>query len=159
MNWDDYFMSNAIIASLRSKDPNTKVGACLVDKDKHIIGTGYNWFIKNTDDNLFPLNREGDWLNTKYPYIVHAEANCLLNTVVSSLKDSTLYCTLFPCNECAKLIIQSGIKRVVYLNNKHQNDNIYIASNRLFEASNTKIEKLTNENIIKNLISNLEKLV
>lgn len=159
MNWDEYFMSIAVVVSLRSKDPNTKVGSCLVDENNHIIGTGYNWFIRNIDDNLFPTSREGSWLDTKYPYIIHAEANCLLNTVVSSLKNTTLYCTLYPCNECAKLIIQSGVKRVVYLDNKHKNDDIYVASERLFNSSSITVESMSDKFSISMLVNHLNGLV
>ena len=142
LSWDEYFMTIALIASLRSKDPNTKVGACIVDVNNHVLGTGYNGFIKGVDESCFPLSRDGEWLNTKYPYVIHAEVNCILNSVVSSLKDATLFCTLYPCNECAKQIIQSGIKRVVFLDNKHKDDKIYLASQRLFEVSGTKLEQL-----------------
>lgn len=141
LSWDNYFMAIAFIASLRSKDPNTKVGAVLVDGDKHIIGTGYNGFIKGIDESKLPFCRDGEWLQTKYPYVIHAEINCILNSITSTLKDSTLYCTLFPCNECVKAIIQKGIKEIVYLNEPKIHD-IYVASKRLIDLSNIECRKL-----------------
>lgn len=134
ISWDEYFMGVAILSAKRSKDPSTQVGACVVNKDKRIIGIGYNGFPTGCSDEDFPWGKaDEDKLNTKYPYVVHAEPNAILNCT-SSLKDSTLYVTLFPCNECAKLIIQSGIKKVVYMSDKYRNDVSYIASRRMFDA-------------------------
>lgn len=146
LSWDSYFMSIAYIASLRSIDPHTKVGAVLVDSEHHIIGTGYNSFVKGIDDTQLPLERDSDWLNTKYPYIVHAEINCIINSITYSLTDSILFCTLFPCNECMKAIINKGIKEIVYLKEPSVKD-IYIASKRLAELSNIKIRQLLGFNI------------
>lgn len=139
-------MSIAYIASLRSIDPHTKVGAVLVDSEHHIVGTGYNSFVKGIDDTQLPLEREGSFLSTKYPYIVHAEINCILNSITTSLIDSTLFCTLFPCNECMKAIINKGIKEVVYLREPVVKD-IYIASRRLMELSHITCRQLTDFNI------------
>jgi dCMP deaminase len=141
ISWDNYFMSIAYIASLRSIDPHTKVGAVLVDSEHHIVGTGYNSFVKGIDDTQLPLSREGDFLSTKYPFIVHAEINCILNSITPSITNSILYCTLFPCNECMKAIINKGIKEVVYLNEPVIKD-IYIASKRLMELAQIKCRKL-----------------
>lgn len=146
LSWDSYFMSIAYIASLRSIDPHTKVGAVLVDSEHHIVGTGYNSFVKGIDDTQLPLEREGSFLSTKYPYIVHAEINCILNSITTSLIDSTLFCTLFPCNECMKAIINKGIKEVVYLREPMVKD-IYIASRRLMELSHITCRQLTDFNI------------
>ncbi len=156
LSWDNYFMSIAKIASLRSKDPNTKVGAVLVDSSNHIVGTGYNGFPSGIDETQLPINREGDFLNTKYPFIVHAELNCILNTTVLSLKDTTLYCTLFPCNECTKAIIQKGIKEIVYLEDKYHNLDAYIASRRLLDLANIKYRQIVAFSVkdILNTISN-----
>lgn len=140
-------MSIAYIASLRSIDPYTKVGAVLVDSEHHIVGTGYNSFVKGIDDTQLPLEREGSFLSTKYPYIVHAEINCILNSITTSLIDSTLFCTLFPCNECAKAIIQKGIKEIVYLYDKHSTNDIYVAAKRLFCLSGVKCRQLNNFSI------------
>ena len=139
-------MSIAYIASLRSIDPHTKVGAVLVDSEHHIVGTGYNSFVKGIDYTQLPLEREGSFLSTKYPYIVHAEINCILNSITTSLIDSTLFCTLFPCNECMKAIINKGIKEVVYLREPVIKD-IYIASRRLMELSHITCRQLTDFNI------------
>lgn len=136
ISWDSYFMNVAILTSKRSKDENTKVGACLVDSSNRIIGCGYNGFIKRVDNSVFPSTREGEWINTKYPFIVHAELNAILNTTVFDLSNSKLFCTLFPCNDCAKVIIQKGISEVIYLSDKHHDDPPYIASRKLLDAAN-----------------------
>lgn len=147
ISWDEYFMGVAILSAKRSKDPSTQVGACVVNKDKRIIGIGYNGFPTGCSDEDFPWGKtDEDKLNTKYPYVVHAEPNAILNCT-SSLKDSTLYVTLFPCNECAKLIIQSGIKKVVYMSDKYRNDVSYIASRRMFDAVGIKYIQMKELNI------------
>ena len=113
ISWDEYFMGVALLSSQRSKDPHTKVGACIVNEDKRIVGIGYNGMPYGCDDKVYPWDndKKADSLDTKYPYVVHAEPNAILNST-SNLKGSTLYVTLFPCNECAKLVIQSGIKHL-----------------------------------------------
>lgn len=136
LTWDEYFMNVAILTSKRSKDENTKVGACLVDSSNRIIGCGYNGFIKGVDNSVFPSTRDGEWINTKYPFVVHAELNAILNTTVFDLSNSKLFCTLFPCNECAKVSIQKGISEVIYLSDKHHDLPEYVASRKLFEAAN-----------------------
>lgn len=136
ISWDSYFMNVAILTSRRSSDINTKVGACLVDSSNRIIGCGYNGFIKGVDNSVFPSTREGEWINTKYPFVVHAELNAILNTTVFDLSNSKLFCTLFPCNDCAKVIIQKGISEVIYLSDKHHDDPPYIASRKLLDAAN-----------------------
>ncbi|MDE6407535.1 MAG: dCMP deaminase family protein [Anaeroplasmataceae bacterium] len=146
ITWDEYFMGVAALSAKRSKDPNTKVGACVVNEDKRIIGIGYNGFPMGCSDQAFPWGKTDDnYLNTKYPYVVHAEPNAILNCT-SSLKNSTLYVTLFPCNECAKLIIQSGIKHIVYGDDKYHNEDSFKASRRMFDAAKvtyTKMPKIT----------------
>ena len=117
ISWDEYFMGIALLSAQRSKDPNTQVGACAVDKNNRIISVGYNGMPFGCDDNEFPWGREGDFLDVKYPFVIHAEANVILNS--NNLENSMLYTTLFPCNECAKLIIQSGIKHIIYLEDKY----------------------------------------
>ena len=135
ISWDEYFMGVALLSSFRSKDPSTKVGACIVNEDKRIIGIGYNGFPYGCHDQEFPWckGKENE-LDNKYPYVVHAEPNAILNST-SSLKGATMYVTLFPCNECAKLIIQSGIKRVVYLEDKYHDTISNQASRKMFEAA------------------------
>ena len=117
ISWDEYFMGVALLAAKRSKDPNTQVGACIVDENNVILTTGYNGFPIGCSDDEFPWDREGEI--TKYPYVVHAELNAILNASGKSLKGARIYVALFPCNECAKAIIQSGIKEVVYLSDKY----------------------------------------
>lgn len=136
ITWDEYFMGVAVLSSLRSKDPNTKVGACIVNQDKRIIGIGYNGLPFGCNDNEYPWGNDKtkSLLDTKYPYVVHAEPNAILNST-SSLKGATLYVTLFPCNECAKLIIQSGISHIVYMDNKYENDEMTIASRKMLDSA------------------------
>jgi dCMP deaminase len=134
LNWDQYFMGVASLSRLRSKDPNTQVGACIVNIHKRIIGIGYNGFPFGVDDSIFPWNQEGAFLDNKYAYVVHAEANAILNAT-ADLRGSSLYVNLFPCNECAKLIIQAGIKEVVYSSDKYADKDFTIASKRMLEAS------------------------
>ena len=134
IQWDEYFMGVAILSSKRSKDPVTQVGACIVNDKKRIVGIGYNGFPRGVDDDQFPWDKKAEWLNSKYPYVVHAEPNAILNSTVS-LENSTLYVTLFPCNECAKLVIQSGIKEVVFLIDKYHERDMFIASRRMFDSA------------------------
>ena len=142
ITWDEYFMGIAVLSSLRSKDPNTQVGACIVSSDKKIIGVGYNGFPTGCSDDELPWEREGDWINTKYPYVCHAELNAILNSPVSSLRGATLYVALFPCNECAKAIIQTGIKKVVYLSDKYESTDQTKASKMMLRAAGVELEKL-----------------
>ncbi len=142
ISWDEYFMGVARISALRSKDPNTKVGACISTLENKIVGTGYNGFVNIPDnDILFPWKRDGDFENTKYAYVVHAEQNAILNAT-QSLKDCSLYVTLFPCNECSKMIVQSGIKKVYYLDDKNINTESGIVSKRILSLSNIIVKKL-----------------
>lgn len=120
ITWDEYFMGIALLSAQRSKDSNTQVGACIVNSDKKIVSVGYNGMPTGCDDDEMPWERSADsTLDTKYPFVCHAELNAILNSNIPSLAGSTLYVTLFPCNECAKAIIQCGIKRVVYMDNKY----------------------------------------
>lgn len=134
ISWDEYFMSIALLSSQRSKDPSTKVGACIVSKDKKVLSLGYNGMPIGVDDNLIPWGREGEELETKYPYVCHAELNAILNSE-RNLQNAKIYVTLFPCNECAKAVIQSGIKEVIYLENKYCESVSVIASRRLLEMA------------------------
>jgi len=141
LNWDQYFMGVASLSRLRSKDPNTQVGACIVNDRKRIIGIGYNGFPFGVDDARFPWQQEGSFLESKYAYVVHAEANAILNAT-TSLMNATLYVNLFPCNECAKLIIQSGITEVVYSSDKYADKDFTIASKRMFEAAHVTLRHM-----------------
>lgn len=134
LSWDEYFMGIAVLSSLRSKDPHTQVGACIVNQDKRIVGVGYNGFPRGCSDDEIPWGRDGDWVNTKYPYVCHAELNAILNAN-GNLKGCTLYVDLFPCNECAKAVIQAGISRIVYLSDKYKDSDSTKASKRMLDAA------------------------
>lgn len=140
LTWDEFFIGVALLAAKRSKDPNTQVGACIVSSDNRILSVGYNGTPNGYEDKYFPWDREGDELNTKYLYVVHAERNAILNYRGSNkdLEGAKIYVDLFPCNECAKEIIQSGIKEVYYLEDKYANTNSVIASKKLFDACGVK---------------------
>lgn len=148
ITWDDYFMAVAILSSMRSKDPSTQVGACIVGQDNIIISMGYNGFPKGCSDDEFPWAREGD--ETKYPFVVHAELNAILNANGKSLRGARVYVDLFPCNECAKAIIQSGISEVIYLNDKYAKTPGIIASKRMLTTAGVKLTKYnpTRDNIV-----------
>ena len=142
ISWDEYFMGIAVLSSLRSKDPNTQVGACIVSPDKKIVGVGYNGFPTGCSDDDLPWEREGEWLETKYPYVCHAELNAILNSAHSNLKGARVYVTLFPCNECAKAIIQSGIKKVIYLSDKYETSDSTLASKKMLKEAGVEFEPL-----------------
>lgn len=141
ISWGDFFMGVAQLASLRSKDPNTQVGSCIV-KDKKIIGVGYNGMPNGCSDDILPWGKEGDPHDTKYAYVVHSEVNSVLNcSNVTDLKGATVYCTLFPCNECAKVIIQAGIKEIFYLEDKYDGSDYNIIAKRLFSLAGVSFNK------------------
>lgn len=149
ISWDDYFMGIALLAAKRSKDPSTQVGACIVSGDapdgfstNTILSVGYNGMPMGCSDNDFPWDREGAYLNTKYPFVVHAELNAILNARGKSLVGAKIYVALFPCNECCKAIIQSGIKEVIYLSDKYADSDSVKASKIMFEASHVKYTQL-----------------
>ena len=135
ISWDEYFMGVSKLAGMRSKDPNTQVGACIVSDQHKILSMGYNGFPKGCSDEDFPWEREGDELSTKYAYVTHSELNAILNFRGGSLEGTTLYVSLFPCNECAKAIIQAGIKTVVYGEDKYSDSVSVRASKRMFDAA------------------------
>lgn len=141
LDWDEYFMGMAHLAAFRSKDPNTQVGACIVNPERHVVGMGYNGFPMGCSDDVYPWEREGEFLDTKYPYVVHAELNAILNSI-QPLKGCTLYVSLFPCNECAKAIIQSGIDTVVYESDKYNGASDNLASKRMFQDAGVKLVQL-----------------
>ena len=140
INWDEYFMGIAMLAAKRSKDPNTQVGACIVSQDNIIISTGYNGMPKGCSDDEYPWEREG--ADTKYPYVVHAELNAVLNANGRDLRGSKLYVALFPCNECAKAIIQSGVKEVYYLSDKYGQSMSTLASKRMLDSAGVKYTRM-----------------
>ncbi len=140
-SWDEYFMGIAILSGKRSKDPSTQVGACIV-RDNKIVGIGYNGLPSGCSDDDFPWDKEGDFLDTKYPFIVHAELNAILNSIKDDLKGAYIYVALFPCNECAKAIIQSGIKRIIYLSDKYSDSEIFKASKIMLDSSGVTYSQL-----------------
>ena len=140
ISWDEYFMGIAMLAAKRSKDPSTQVGACIVSQDNIIISTGYNGMPKGCSDDEFPWGREG--AETKYPYVVHAELNAILNASGRDLRGSRIYVALFPCNECAKAIIQSGIREVLYLSDKYATTPTTLASKRMLTAAGVKFTQM-----------------
>lgn len=144
ITWDEYFMGLAILASKRSKDPNTQVGACIVDKNNNILSIGYNGAPIGYPDDEFPWERQGeDPTQTKYAYVCHSELNTILNAARNGtkLQGATIYVTLFPCNECTKAIIQSGIKKVVYLDDKYHDDPMTCVSRKMLSKTNVEFEK------------------
>lgn len=141
ISWDDYFMGIAHLSRFRSKDPSTQVGACIVNQNKRIVGIGYNGFPKGCEDEEFPWAKEGEFKDTKYPYVVHAELNAILNSTVN-LTGCSIYVSLFPCNECAKAIIQSGISEIVYEDDKYANEPNVIASKKMLKAAGVATRQL-----------------
>ncbi len=142
ITWDEYFMGVALLASQRSKDPSTQVGACIVDGERRILSTGYNGFPQGCSDDEFPWNRDEALGETKYQFVVHAELNAILNASGKKLAGSVLYVGLFPCNECAKAIIQSGIKEVIYLSDKYHDTPSMTASRRMLDAAGIKYRQI-----------------
>ena len=135
ISWDEYFMGVALLASQRSKDPSTQVGACIIDGEKRILSTGYNGFPQGCSDDEFPWNRDESLGDTKYQYVVHAELNAILNASGKKLSGATLYVGLFPCHECAKAIIQSGVNEIIYLSDKYHDTPSTTASRRMLDAA------------------------
>lgn len=138
LSWDEYFMGVALLSAQRSKDPGTQVGACIVGQDNKILSMGYNGMPIGCPDDEMPWDRDGDPLNTKYLFVCHAEMNAILNHGRAGLKGARVYTTLFPCNECAKAIIQSGIREVIYLQDKYADTDSVIASKRMFDMTGIK---------------------
>ena len=143
ISWDEYFMGVSLLAAQRSKDSNSQVGACIVSPENKILSVGYNGMPIGCNDDDMPWEREGDFLETKYPFVCHAELNAILNQGSVNLKGSRIYVSLFPCNECAKAIIQSGIKEVIYGENKYADTDAVKASVKMFELAGVKVTKYT----------------
>ena len=140
IGWDAYFMGVAELSAKRSKDPNTQVGACIVSKDKKILSVGYNGAPNGYNDEILPWDREGSFIDTKYAYVCHAELNAILNSN-ADLRGTTLYVDLFPCNECAKAIIQAGIRRVIYLDDKYNGTDGNIVAKKMLDECGVAYEK------------------
>ena len=142
LSWDEYFMGIALLSSMRSKDPSTQVGACIVNSENRILSMGYNGMPRSCSDDEFPWDKNENPLDSKYLYVCHAELNAILNCASGNVRGCTVYTTLFPCNECAKAIIQSGISEVVYLSDKYASDEMTKASKRMFNSAGVRLRKL-----------------
>lgn len=138
LSWEEYFMGVAILSARRSKDPGTQVGACIVNSDNRIVSVGYNGMPHGCNDDVYPWDREGDMLETKYAFVCHAELNAILNSAVGDLRGCRVYTTLFPCNECTKAIIQKGISEVIYLCDKYSDTDSVRASKKMLESAGVK---------------------
>ena len=147
ITWDEYFMGIAKLSAMRSKDPNTKVGACIVNNEKKVVSIGYNGFPIGCKDSDYPWEREGSFLGTKYAYVVHAELNAILNSK-ENLTGCTIYVSLFPCNECAKAIIQSGIKKIVYESDKYNGTDGNTASKAMLKSAGVEFIKMEKEVVL-----------
>ncbi len=146
ISWDEYFMGVSLLSSMRSKDPNTQVGACIVSSDNKIMSVGYNGFPRGCSDDEFPWERTAENSNdTKYPFVCHAELNAILNAGGRNLSGSRIFVALFPCNECAKAIIQSGIKEVIYISDKYADSDDTIASKKMLNAANVKLTQFVSD--------------
>lgn len=142
ISWDEYFMGIALLSARRSKDPSTQVGACIVNDKNKIVGAGYNGFPAGCSDDEFPWQKNGDYLDTKYPYVCHAELNAILNNIGMDLRGCRIYTALFPCNECTKAIIQSGITEVVYLSDKYEHTDSMKASRKMLQQAGVQCRKV-----------------
>ena len=141
INWDEYFMGVAMLSAKRSKDPSTQVGACIVNNENRIMSVGYNGMPRNCDDDEYPWDREGGALETKYMFVCHAELNAILNysSANGTLKGSKVYTTLFPCNECAKALVQSGVGEIIYYSDKYSTTDSTLAAKRMFRSAGIKL--------------------
>ena len=135
LKWDEYFMSIAQLSAMRSKDPGTQVGSCIVSKNNRIMSVGYNGMPSGCSDDEYPWDREGEALSTKYLFVCHAELNAILNHSGGSLEGCRIYTTLFPCNECAKALIQAGISEIIYMQDKYSDTDSVIASKMMMKSA------------------------
>ncbi|GAB3426372.1 deoxycytidylate deaminase [Niabella aquatica] len=142
ISWDEYFMGVALLSGKRSKDPSTQVGACIVNPQNKIVGVGYNGLPIGCSDDEFPWQKQGSFLETKYPYVCHAELNAILNNIGISLQGCKIYTALFPCNECTKAIIQAGICEVIYLSDKYAEENSFVASRKMLEKAGVSMRRV-----------------
>ena len=142
LSWDEYFMASAFLSAMRSKDPHTQVGAVIVNGQNRIVGVGYNGMPKGCSDDVLPWGKKNpDPLETKYMYVCHAEMNAILNKNSANVEGCRIYVALFPCNECAKIIIQSGIKEVIYLSDKHGKKKEFVASRKMLTMAGVEIRQ------------------
>jgi dCMP deaminase len=143
ISWGEYFMGVALLSARRSKDPGTQVGACIVNAQNKIVGAGYNGLPAGCDDNEFLWEKQGSFLDTKYAFFCHAELNAILNNIGMSLQGCRIYTALSPCNECAKAIIQAGIKEVIYISDKYNGQDSAVASRKMLETAGVDCRKVT----------------
>lgn len=143
LSWDEYFMAVALLSGMRSKDPNTQVGACVANPQNKIVGVGYNGFPWGCSDDELPWNRDGSFLDTKYPYVCHAELNAVLNSNTADLSEARIYVALFPCNECTKVIIQSGIREIIFLSDKYKDTDSVRASKIMLDRAKIPYRQFT----------------
>lgn len=142
ISWDEYFMGVALLSACRSKDPNTQVGACIVNDKNKIVGAGYNGLPIGCSDDDFSWAKQGEFLDTKYPFVCHAELNAILNNIGMDLKGCKIYTALFPCNECTKAIIQSGITEIIYLSDKYEGTDVFKASKIMLDKAGVSYRKV-----------------
>ena len=147
ITWDECFMQMAILMSQRSKDPSTQAGAVIVNDKNVVVGMGYNGFPRGIDNDKLPWERKGGFLDTKYAYICHAEENAVYNSN-NSTENCKIYCTLFPCNECAKTLIQNGIKEVIYESDKYNKVDAFVASKKLLDTAGIKCRQYKSEKYV-----------
>ncbi len=147
ISWDEYFMGVALLSAKRSKDPSTQVGACIVNTKNKIVGAGYNGLPMGCDDDEFPWEKQGEFMETKYPFICHAELNAILNNIGMDLRGCKIYTALFPCNECTKAIIQSGITEVIYLSDKYEGTDSAKASKHMLNKASVNYRKVNSNNL------------
>ncbi len=147
ISWDEYFMGVALLSAKRSKDPSTQVGACIVNAKNKIVGAGYNGLPIGCDDDDFPWQKQGEFLDTKYPYICHAELNAILNNIGMDLSGCKIYTALFPCNECTKAIIQAGITEVIFLSDKYEDTDTTKASKLMLNKAVVSYRKVKYNNL------------
>ena len=146
ISWDEYSMGVSLLSSMRSKDPSTQVGACIVSDENKILSVGYNGFPRGCSDDEFPWERTGEHSNdTKYPFVCHAELNAILNAGGQNLRGARIFVALFPCNECAKAIIQSGIKEVIYISDKYADTEATVASKAMLNAAGVKLTRFESD--------------
>jgi len=161
LNWDEYFMLQAMLASFKSKDPSTRVGCVIVDENHHQVTMGYNGMVAGIDETRLPWGKDKSvpLKYQKYGYVVHSETNAILHAT-RSLKDCTAYVTLFPCNECAKLIASKQIKEVIYLSDKHSSTEGTQMSKYLFDLAGISYRQLIpKRELFENLSQHLLQLV
>lgn len=154
ISWDEYFMGVALLSGKRSKDPSTQVGACIVNRQNKIVGVGYNGLPAGCSDDEFPWVKQGNFLETKYPYVCHAELNAILNNIGIDLHGCKIYTALFPCNECSKAIIQAGIKEVIFLSDKYAEMDSFIAAKKMLDKAGVSYRRVAAQ--IKNISLSLD---